>query len=184
MNKYSFSTWVFRISILALTGVTFIPPSFYEVVVTKLWHLRHDSYRYLGNIKVTVPEDMIIPRPLVPMETFDKFNMDKVDFENPSVFLSFTRFYETKDFEDSFTFKKFLKTQGHTEVKDLSCNILGQECEWLQSYDGQKTIDKYRETIFFKKEKIWITYRGNPEERIHFLNVISKLKYDDSKKPT
>ncbi len=169
MNKFIIATWLSRISLMVAIAIL-LALHFPEYVLSKLWHLKNGSHRIIGNIKVTIPKEMIaIKKTGKASEKYGSFNIVSADVKKTKFILSIFKFPEDKP----FPMKKIFKSRGHRNMQDLPCHILNQECQWLKSYSGK---NKYEENIFITKERIWISFTGKPEERTHLLNVISQME--------
>ncbi len=173
MNKFILATWLSRISFMVAIVLPLTLSLFPEQVFSRIWHFKNKSYRILGHIKVTIPDEMIaIKKTGKNSEKQDSFNILSADFQRTRFILLFAQLPDDKP----FPMKKIFKSRGHRKMQDLPCHILNQECQWIQSYSGK---NKYEENIFMTRERIWISFTGKPVERVHLLNVISKLEYKD-----
>jgi hypothetical protein len=135
------------------------------------WHLLNPNPFAWENIKISVPEDLVIKdvkndknRKIIILVNYDPNSQIAIYFaklNNPSENDPLKAIYQKMNFE---------------LIEEKPCKILNQTCQWVVGKYKEDDMEKYREDIFLSSHNVYISFQG-PKDKQYYLNrVVSSLK--------
>lgn len=167
MNVKKFSKYVLFLSIVFLTLSTILYFYGFEMY-TSYWHVAHPEPLEWNDFKVTIPDNLVAKR----IKNNQVLRLTYMEYpEKALIYFQRVNYHLKKD----FNFNDKYKAAGYQIIEKKSCEILGNQCVWIKSYENSEERI-YKEDIFFDSKDILISFLGFSEKRNYLLEIVENLK--------
>ena len=135
------------------------------------WHFLNANPFVWEDIKITVPDELVV------REVKNNNNKKLIKLVNNDKNTHVTIFFaKLINATKSYPLKTIYKKMNFELIAEKPCQIFDHPCQWVVGKYQEDDAEKYREDIFLKSQKLWISFLGPKDKRFYLEQVTSSLQ--------